>query len=330
MQKPTIGIILGDASGIGTEIMVKMLASGKMQELCIPLLIGDKHLLEEESKRLSLPITYRVIQESKEFLPTNEVQFLDIPHKDRERIIRGQVNASCGVASIAMIDTAVELAKNGIIQGICYGPLSKAAMIQADSTVVSETELFANRLGVTVQFGEINMVDNVWTTRVTSHIPIKEVSNHLSVDKVLESICLADKTLKKAGYANARIGVAALNPHAGEMGLCGDEEISIITPAIEKAKELGIHASGPYPSDILFIKAFDGELDAGVTMYHDQGQIALKLKGFSKGITLAGGLPIPITTCAHGTGFDIVGKNKASISSFENALAVVAKMARIS
>jgi len=330
-QKPIVGILIGDASGIGAEIIVKMLSGGNMKKLCAPLLIGDARILEQTAKDLSLPIELEIIESADDFLPenisANAVHILNIPHQDCENIIKGEVNKSCGAATIEMIKKAVELANLGVIKGICYAPLNKAAMKKADSFVVSETELFASLLGTTEKFGEVNMVDNVWTTRVTSHIPIKDVSNHLSVDAVFKCIQLAEETLKQAGYENPRIGVSALNPHAGESGLCGDEEIEIISPAIEKAKAQGINASGPYSSDILFIKAFDGDLDAGVTMYHDQGQIALKLKGFSRGITLAGGLPVPITTCAHGTGFDIVGQNKANISSFENALAVVSKMA---
>ncbi|MFV0414612.1 MAG: 4-hydroxythreonine-4-phosphate dehydrogenase PdxA [Oscillospiraceae bacterium] len=261
------------------------------------------------------------------FAGATRPQILQLAHPARETIVKARVNPACGAASIEMIETAARLALLGKIQGICYAPLNKAAMRQSNPAVSSETSLFASLLGARKGYGEINMVDNVWTTRVTSHIPLKEVSQSLTTDAVLAGIVLAFGTLQKAGYTSPRIGVAALNPHAGEAGLCGDEEITTIAPAIEKANAMGIAATGPYPSDILFVKAFDGLLDAGVTMYHDQGQIALKLKGFSRGVTLAGGLPVPITTCAHGTGFDIVGQNRANTGSFENALALAAKMA---
>lgn len=319
---------MGDAGGIGPEIIAKVLESGNATDICTPVIIGDHNILDQEIKNLGLDITYKIITSDSKIDKNSEIiQFYHIPHPDIDKIEKGKVSPICGLGDINMIHTAVDLVKKGFIDGICYGPLNKASMIAADSSITSEMGLFAKSLNANGSYGEINMVDNVWTTRVTSHIPLKDVSANLSVQNVLESIKLAQKTLLQSGYKNPRIGVAGLNPHCGESGLCGDEEITIISPAVEKAVELGINATGPYPSDILFIKAFDGLLNAGVTMFHDQGQIALKLKGFDKGITIAGGLDIPITTCAHGTGFDIVGKNIASTSSFINALTVVNKMA---
>lgn len=164
-------------------------------------------------------------------------------------------------------------------------------------------------------------------TRVTSHIPVSEISTNLTVENILESIQLADTTLKQAGYENPLIGVAALNPHGGEGGLCGQEELTVIGPAVEKAKKEGINVKGPFPADTLFKQAFDGRFHAVVTMYHDQGQIALKLKGFERGITIGGGLRLPATTCAHGTAHDIAWKGIASVQSLENAYRMVCRMA---
>ena len=168
----------------------------------------------------------------------------------------------------------------------------------------------------------------MWTTRTTSHIPISEVSSALSVEKIFRAITLCHKTLKMAGFENPRIGVAALNPHAGEGGKCGREEIDIIAPAIEKAKEAGMNAMGPDSSDILFHNAFNKKMyDGVVTMFHDQGQIALKLIGFSGGITIAGGQPYPVVTCGHGTAYDIAGKNIVTTDSFANAVKMASQMA---
>ena len=197
----------------------------------------------------------------------------------------------------------------------------------ADSPAASETELFAMLLGQNDGFGEINMLDQVWTTRVTSHIPIAEVSNHLTVEAVLSSIVLADETLKRAGYKAPCVGVSALNPHAGEGGLCGDEEIRVIAPAVEAARQRGINAQGPFAADTVFKQAFDGKFQGVVTMYHDQGQIALKLRGFERGITIGGGLAMPVTTCAHGTAHEIAWKGIASTESLNNAFRMVCVMA---
>ena len=149
----------------------------------------------------------------------------------------------------------------------------------------------------------------------------------LTIEKIYRAITLCHKTLKMAGFASPRIGVAALNPHCGEGGLCGREEIDVIGPAIEKAKADGMNAMGPFSSDILFYKAFGGDFDGVVTMYHDQGQIALKLKGFDGGITIAGGQPVPVVTCGHGTAYDIAGKNIVHTTSFENAIKMASQMA---
>jgi 4-hydroxythreonine-4-phosphate dehydrogenase len=191
----------------------------------------------------------------------------------------------------------------------------------------SEHHLLADIFGHTGPFGEINVVGDLWTTRTTSHIPIKDVSANLTVNTIMRAITLADTSLRNSGIDKPRLGLAALNPHAGEHGLCGREEIDVIAPAIAQAKAAGIDASGPYPSDILFIKAFRGDFDGVVTMYHDQGQIALKLKGFDEGVTIAGGLPAPIATCAHGTAYDIAGKGIAGTRAFENAVKMTCRMA---
>jgi 4-hydroxythreonine-4-phosphate dehydrogenase len=161
---------------------------------------------------------------------------------------------------------------------------------------------------------------------VTSHIPLKEVSNKLTIDRVYKTINLMYDTLLKAGYEKPRVAIAALNPHNGDSGTCGREEIDIIMPAVERAVQEGRNIFGPYSADTLFIKAFDGEYDAVVTMYHDQGQIALKLKGFDRGVTISAGLPNVKTTPAHGTAYNIAGKGIAITTAFEEAYRIATQM----
>ena len=167
----------------------------------------------------------------------------------------------------------------------------------------------------------------MWNARVTSHIPLKDVADRLSIQHIVEAILLADQTLKKAGYANPRIAVAALNPHAGDGGAIGREEIDIIQPAVSEAKQRQVNVAGPFPSDTLYLKVRDGHYDCALSMYHDQGQIAIKLLGFDQGVSVLGGLPIPIATPAHGTAFDIVGTNRANVQPALNALRIVSAMA---
>ncbi|MCR5731474.1 MAG: 4-hydroxythreonine-4-phosphate dehydrogenase PdxA, partial [Sphaerochaetaceae bacterium] len=309
-------------------IMAKLIVNGFIKEQCNPVYIGDKRILERAFEIIHESAPIRVIKDVKEAdFDSDAVQLIDLKDADPAKCAVGQVSVEGGKACLDELELAAELCNSKAIEGFCFVPLNKAGMKEAGLHFESEHHYLADVFGLTCPFGEINVVGSVWTTRTTSHIPIKEVSQNLTVDKIYRAIVLCDTTLKNSGIAEPRIAVAALNPHCGENGLCGREEIDVITPAIEKAKAEGIKASGPYSSDILFIRAFKGDFDGVVTMYHDQGQIALKLRGFDEGITIGGGQPYPIVTCGHGTAYDIAGKNIVKTSSFENAVKMAAKMA---
>lgn len=326
--KPVIGILQGDATGIGPEIVAKLAAADFFSEYCRPLLIGDARVFVRALEQLGLQADYQVRERPEDAAWDHGMEILDLKNVDPDQVKLGVLSAVCGKACNQQIAKSVELFQASVIDGICFAPFNKSAMLMAGSGKASELEQFAALFHQTSGYGEINTVDNIWTTRVTSHIPLKAVSSHITQEKIMESIHLAYDTLIQADVKNPRIGVAALNPHAGENGKCGDEEITCIRPAVEKAVAEGINVTGPYSSDILFVKAFRGELDAAVTMYHDQGQIALKLKGFERGVTIEGGLPCPITTCAHGTAHDIAGKGIAGTTAYENALKMAATMAK--
>ena len=207
-------------------------------------------------------------------------------------------------------------------------PFNKAAMHLAGIGVADELTWAKKRLGVTGRASEFNVIDGMWNARVTSHIPLKDVAEKLNIDGIVDAIVLANQTLTRAGYNNPRIAVAALNPHAGDGGAIGTEEIEIIAPAVEKAKLQSIKVDGPFPSDTLYLKVRDGQFDCAVSMYHDQGQIAIKLLGFDQGVSVLAGLPVPIATPAHGTAFDIVGTNSANVNAALNAFRMVAAMAQ--
>lgn len=325
--KPVLGILLGDATGVGPEIVAKLAVADFFAQYCRPVIIGDVRVLERGLKIINGQTRYYVIKDVSEADWSKGLPVLDQHNQNPEQIPIGKICASCGAASLAMLKTAVELYQAGKIEGFCFVPFNKAAMLESGCQFESEHYYMAHLFHNEEPFGEINVVGDVWACRTTSHIPICEVSQSLSVDRILRAIRLANSSLRQTGIKEPRIGVAALNPHCGEGGRCGTEEIKIISPAIAKAQEMGIKAEGPFPSDILFIKAFKGQFDGVVTMYHDQGQIALKLKGFDEGITIAGGQPAPIATCAHGTAYDIAGKGIVRTRAFENAVKMVSKMA---
>lgn len=326
-EKPILGILLGDAAGVGSEIIAKLAASGFYGGYCRPVVIGDARVFERGRRVCGLEIPVQVIDSIEDADWSQGTPLLDQKDVDPDKVPFAQISVDSGRACLNMLKTAIGLYQDEKIDGFCFAPLNKQAMIQAGCPFESEHHYMAHLFGHTEPFGEINVVGDLWTTRTTSHIPISKVSESLTVETILRAVRLANASLKNSGIGKPRLALAALNPHCGEGGKCGREEIDVIAPAIEKAKEMGIDVYGPFPSDILFIKAFKGEFDGVVTMYHDQGQIALKLKGFDQGITIAGGLPAPIVTCAHGTAYDIAGKGIVRTSAFENAVKMAAKMA---
>jgi 4-hydroxythreonine-4-phosphate dehydrogenase len=327
-QKPVIGILLGDSAGVGPEIVAKVSGSGFLAEHCRPVIIGDNRIYENAIRLMGKDVPHYCTGAVSGADWTRGIPVLDQKNQNPADIEYGKASMETGRAVNEMIKTACGLCLSGHIKGFAFAPFNKAAMIDAGCPFESEHHLLANIFNVNGPFGEVNVLGSLMTTRTTSHIPLKDVSGCLSIETILRAIRLSCFTVKNAGIGEPHIGVAALNPHGGENGHCGREELDVIIPAIQKARAEGMDAKGPYPADILFIKAFKGEFDSVVTMYHDQGQIALKLKGFEQGITVAGGQPYPIATCAHGTAYDIAGKGVVSSTAFENAVKMVAKMAK--
>jgi 4-hydroxythreonine-4-phosphate dehydrogenase len=238
----------------------------------------------------------------------------------------GKASADAGRYVLDCLRLAAEAIQHGEIDALVYAPLNKQAMKMAGMEEEDELRYLARLLGHTGYCSEINICGSLWTTRVTSHVPLQAVADLITADGVYQATRQIDQALRANGIANPRIAVAALNPHAGEGGLLGTEEIREIGPGIARARADGIAASGPFPADTVFVAAKRGDFDAVVTMYHDQGQIATKLLGFDRGVTLLAGLPAPITTPAHGTAFDIAGKGVASIGPIQEAFAIAMRL----
>ncbi|OFS35335.1 4-hydroxythreonine-4-phosphate dehydrogenase, partial [Achromobacter xylosoxidans] len=244
----------------------------------------------------------------------------------REDVNLGQAQAPGGASVLRVLDACMDAALAGHIDAICFAPLNKHAMKQGGLRHDDELHHFAQYLGVTGYFCEFNTLGELWTSRVSSHIPLKDAAAALSIDGIKAATRLIYQSLQANGVAAPRVAVAAFNPHGGDGGTCGREEVDIIASAVRQLNQEGLPVQGPFPADTIFLKAQAGEFQAIVTMYHDQGQIAIKLLGFSRGVTVQGGLPIPITTPAHGTAYDIAGQGRASVDATWQAFRIACRM----
>ncbi len=312
-MKPKIGLLLGDRNGIGPEIAAKLLAMQETHDDADVVLVAD-------------PTVYRDGQTAAAVTIDREIEFrpLEAPANDTQT---GVATASAGQEVLSALKQVGHMASRGDIAGFVFAPLNKQAMHLAGLGFEDEMQFLKSELNFEGEVGELNVLDKLWTSRVTSHVAIRDVADHITVDGIARAIGLLDRSLRASGMTVPRLAVAALNPHAGDGGNFGREEIDIIEPAVAQAANKGVSVEGPYPSDTVFVRARDGAYDGVVTMYHDQGQIAMKLMGFGSGITVLGGLPFPVTTAAHGTAYDIAGKGEADPTALMEAWRTCARMA---
>ena len=323
MKKKIIAILLGDPSGVGPELVVRLLNENITNEANI-VIIGEKKILEEGEKITGKKINLQFVEKFEHIKFDDSTKFfLDISKGTNRVYKRSEVSAESGQSVLEALDLAMDLAKNKKIHAINFGPFNKTSLIKGGCKYNDEHDFMQNKLEVKDFCCELNVVDNFWTARVTSHIPIKEVAINITKENILKPIKLLDKTLKMSGVKNPRIAVQALNPH----GEFGTEEKDEIIPAIEEAKKMGINADGPLPCDTSFITAFKNKNhDCIVGMYHDGLQCGLKAFGFDRGVTVSGGLAIPVTTPAHGTAFDITGRNTANLEPTINSFKLAFEM----
>lgn len=326
VNRPRLALIPGDPSGIGPELIAKLLGQSDVRDAADILLLGDEHIWHQGAAQAETELTLDTIVE--EAVP----QFHGIAHLQMETIapdnVRiAQITADGGHSSLRCLDKAMDLAMSGKVDGILFAPFNKGAMTAAGLNAEDEHRYMARYMGFDGYHSEINVLDELMTTRVTSHIGLKDVAANIDEASVLRAVGLAHDTLVRAGKSRPHVAIAALNPHAGDNGKFGREEIDILEPVVAQLQAKQMHVTGPWPSDTVFLKARRGEVDAVVTMYHDQGQIAIKLMGFDRGVTVAGGLPIPVTTPAHGTAFDIAGQNKADVGATRAAFDLLVRLA---
>jgi 4-hydroxythreonine-4-phosphate dehydrogenase len=325
---PLIGLMLGDASGIGPEIAVKVLSSGSAAAGARLAVIGDARVLELGMRDAGITLPYRTYTRLEDVpWPSESVPLVDLGNVDPAQIPRGEVSDVSGRLTGDTLKYMIDLAVAGQLDGICFAPLNKAALHKGGWHFPDEHQMFAKLTHHAGFFGEMNVIPEFATFRVTSHVALRQAIDMITPERIGDAVRLAAATLRAMGHERPRIGVAALNPHCGENGLFGDEEIRIIRPAVDALRADGIDATGPFSSDTIFLKARRGEFDGVVMMYHDQGQIATKLLGFNRGVTVTAGLKTVFTTPAHGTAFDIVGQGKADPGALEYALKLAARLA---
>lgn len=325
---PRIAVLLGDPSGIGPEMAVKLLARPANLAAAQMLLIADPAALASGERiagtRLD-PLPAASLDAVRH--EPGRATLLACDRLGGQAPVLGDSNASSGRAALDALALATEAVRRGQADAILFAPLNKHSLRLGGMAHEDELRFLQERFDVPGFVCEFNLTGTLWTSRVTSHIPLKDVASHITQDGVCDAVRLISGALRRAGVAAPRIAVSGLNPHAGDGGSIGMEEIEIIAPAVARLQAEGHDARGPFSPDTVFIGARRGDVDAVVSMYHDQGQIAMKLMGFERGVTLHGGLPVPVATCASGSAFDIAGKGVAQIEGLQAAFDLCARMA---
>jgi 4-hydroxythreonine-4-phosphate dehydrogenase len=320
MAATRIGLVLGDPAGVGPEIAAKLLVHHADRDDLRFVVIGTEAVLAEGARiagvELALPKVKAGAPIPKD-APRQVLMVID--DSDAKDIRIGEASRAAGLFTLRSLEAAVEAAKAKQIDAIVYAPLNKHAMSLAGFTDIDEMHYLKQLFGCNHFCTELNVLDDLWTARATSHVPLREVASKLSTKIVVEATHLGLSTMQRAGILKPRVAVAGLNPHAGDGGTIGNEDADIIQPAVEALRKEGHTVSGPVSPDTVMMTAHRGGYDLVVTMYHDQGQIALKCLGFERVVTLLGGLPVPAITASSGSAYDITGQNKASAAGLISA-----------
>jgi len=320
---------LGDPGGIGAELAAKIISDseGNTNDLMV---FGDYRLLqrgaEEAGLKIDLPVL--ALDQIDGALPDQSF-FVDLKNCDTSVVPRGKASTEGGLATVQNFRAALLAANAGYADVVYFTPFNKGAMRMSEPSYIDEIGFIDATIKAEESGREFNVLDEVWNARVTSHIPLSQVAERVTEERIFNSLLLTDKVMQAADLGRPRIGVAAMNPHAGDNRNFGTEDEDVILPAIERAAAKGLSVVGPIPSDTVFVRAVRGEFDAVMTMYHDQGQIAMKLIGFDRGVTLIANYPFPIVTPAHGTAYDIAGKGIADIGAARNAVKLGRKLASL-
>lgn len=326
-----LGLTLGDCTGIGPELVAACLAREPLPENARIVVIGDRRVFERGAAYAGVGprIAWHGAGDDVVWGQAR-IAGIDLGNTDPDALPTGKADATSGRLTGETLRWAIDYARRGGVDAISFAPLNKRALFDGGWRYADEHQMFADLLEHRSYFSEMNVLGSHWLSRVTGHVSLRRALDLVTSQAILDAIRLNATMLLASGNPSPRIAVAALNPHAGEGGLFGTEEIEIIAPAVEAARaELGLDITGPWPADSVYRQAFDGAFDGVVAMYHDQGQIASKLRGFNRGITVTAGLPVVFTTPAHGTAYDIAGTGKAQTGALAAALDLAARLATL-
>ncbi|HEY4324834.1 MAG TPA: 4-hydroxythreonine-4-phosphate dehydrogenase PdxA [Mucilaginibacter sp.] len=338
-DNPIIGITMGDPASIGPEIAVKALLNREVYEVCKPILVGDAGVFNDIIKRLHLNATVNVIKAVSEAkFEFGKLDVLDLHNVKLNKLVFGQISAMAGEAAFAAVKKVIDLAMAGDIDATVTGPINKKSINEAGHRFAGHTEIYAHFTN-TPKYAMLLVEDKLKVIHVSTHVSLRKACDLVKKERILEVIELLYNGMNSLGETNLKIGVAGLNPHAGDSGLFGTEDDEEILPAVEEAKLMGFNVEGPIPPDTLFAKAATGAYGGVVAMYHDQGHIPFKLAGFKwdpekkqmesvKGVNITLGLPIIRTSVDHGTAFEIAGKGVASPDAMLLAIESAVQLSR--
>lgn len=330
--RPVLGITMGDASGVGPEIIAKALSLESITSICRPLVIGDAQAMYAALEITGLAGQVKPVANVGEASFEHRViDVLDLQNLDLDGLVRGQISSMAGRAAFEYIQEAVKLVLASEIGGIATAPINKEALNKAGYHYAGHTEILADLCGVK-DVAMMLVAGDFRVSHVSTHVSLREACDRVTRERILTVVQLTDQALRRMGIEDPRLAVASLNPHAGEGGIFGREEIEIIGPATEEARQMGLDVAGPLPADTVFYQALYGQdigveqFDAVIAMYHDQGHIPIKLIGFREGVNVTLGLPVIRTSVDHGTAFDKAGKGTADPESLIEAIKLGTRM----
>jgi 4-hydroxythreonine-4-phosphate dehydrogenase len=327
-KRPIIAITIGDPAGIGPEVIVKALSNHIIYDMCRPFVIGESAAVQAAITLIQKPLILRSIEKVTDTIgKTGTIDILDMHNLDWSKVKIGQISADCGRASMAFLEKAMQLALNHEITAMVNAPINKEATMLAGYTGLGHLEYMAEATNTKI-YATMLATGNLRCVHLTTHYSLREACDRVKKEFILERLKLTDTSFRQWGFGQPVIGVAGLNPHAGENGMFGREEIEEIAPAVKEAVRLGIDARGPFPADSIFNRAIKGEFDVILVMYHDQGHIPVKVHGFEKSVSVALGLPFLRTSVDHGTAFDIAGKGIANAESIEEAIKTAVRLSQ--
>ena len=327
-EKPAIAITMGDPCGIGPEVVVKALADPRVYASCRPLVVGSIYAMQRAVELTRLPLRINELSDpATAGRDPQVVDVIDINNLNPEDITVGQISPACGKAAMEWVTRAGELAVAGIVAGLATAPLNKEAASLAGYESIGHMELLQELTGAKT-VATMFLARNLRVVHLTTHRSLRLACDYVKQERILEFLQLTHDSFVSWGFPHPKIGAAALNPHGSDGGLMGHEEAEEIAPAVAAARERGIDVTGPVPADVIFHQAIQGQYDAVLAMFHDQGHIPVKVYGFEESITANLGLPFVRTSVDHGTAFDIAGRGVASAVSMLESIRLAVALAQ--